>query len=248
MTIVKEILGRVFAVWAMLIFIITMLPVALIMWLIGLLKEPGRTAAFRDISKAWMIVFFFLTGIRLKIKGKEHFRKGENYIVICNHNSLMDVPIATPFIPGVNKTIAKIEMSRIPLFGLIYKRGSVLVDRKDKDSRRDSFRKMRDVLEMGMHMCIYPEGTRNKTSLPMKEFHNGAFRLAAETGKSLLPAIIFHTKKVLPPGKGFFFWPAKVEMHFLPPVAVSSAHNYEEVKQELFELMSSYYSSHQKPL
>ncbi|HUS03680.1 MAG TPA: 1-acyl-sn-glycerol-3-phosphate acyltransferase [Chitinophagaceae bacterium] len=241
-------MGRVFAFWAMLIFIITMLPVVLLMWLIGLLKEPKRTAAFRNISKAWMRIFFFLTGIRLNIKGKEHFLKGENYIVICNHNSLMDVPVATPFIPGANKTIAKIEMSRIPLFGLIYKRGSVLVDRKDKDSRRDSFRKMREVLEMGMHMCIYPEGTRNKTGLPLKEFHNGAFRLAIETGRSLLPAIIFNTKKVLPPDKVFFFWPATVEMHFLQPVAVSSTDNYEEVKQEMYELMSSYYSSHQKPL
>jgi 1-acyl-sn-glycerol-3-phosphate acyltransferase len=248
MKIIKEILGRVFAVWAMVIFIITMLPVVLAMWMIGLLKEPKRTAAFRNISKAWMRIFFFFTGIRLKIKGKENFRVGENYIVICNHNSLMDVPIATPFIPGSNKTIAKIEMSRIPLFGLIYKRGSILVDRKDKDSRRDSFRKMREVLEMGMHMCIYPEGTRNKTGLPMKEFHNGAFRLAVETGKSLLPSVIFNTKKVLPPDKAFFFWPAKLEMHFLSPVPISSTDNHEEIKQRMYELMSSYYSSHQKPL
>ena len=245
MNIIKEILGRVFAIWAMLIFIITMLPVVLAMWAIGLMKEPKRTAAFRNISKTWMRIFFFLTGIRLTIKGKQHFKKRENYIVICNHNSLMDVPIATPFIPGANKTIAKIEMSRIPLFGLIYKRGSVLVDRKDKDSRRDSFKKMREVLEIGMHMCIYPEGTRNKTDLPLKEFHNGAFKLAVETGKSLLPAVIFNTKKVLPPGSGFFFWPAKVEMHFLPPVPVSSKDNYEEVKQNMYELMSSYFVNHQ---
>jgi 1-acyl-sn-glycerol-3-phosphate acyltransferase len=246
MNMVKEILGRIFALWAIVIFVITMLPVTLAMWIIGLVKEPKRTAAFRNISKVWMRIFFFLTGIRLKIKGKENFKKGENYIVVCNHNSLMDVPVATPFIPGTNKTIAKIEMSKIPLFGLIYKRGSVLVDRKDKDSRRNSFKKMKDVLEAGMHMCIYPEGTRNKTGQPLKEFHNGAFRLAVETAKPILPAVLFNTKKVLPPDKLFFLWPAKLEMHFLPAVHVSPNDNYEELKMRIFNLMSEYYTSNKQ--
>jgi 1-acyl-sn-glycerol-3-phosphate acyltransferase len=244
MRIIKEILGRIFAFWAMLIFIITMLPVVIIMWAIGLIKEPKRTGAFRKISKAWMRLFFFFAGCRLKIKGKENFKKGETYIVISNHNSLMDVPITTPFIPGANKTIAKIEISKIPLFGLIYKRGSILVDRKDKNSRRNSFKKMKDVLALGMHMCIYPEGTRNKTKMPLKEFHDGAFKLAVETGKSILPAIMFNTKKALPPGKAFYFWPTKFEIHFLPAVHVSLTDNYEVLKNNLHELMSNYYVTH----
>ena len=245
MSFIKEILGRVFAVWAMVIFIITMLPVVIIMWAIGLIKEPKRTAVFRKISKVWMQFFFLFAGCRLKIKGKENFKKGETYIVISNHNSFMDVPITTPFIPGPNKTIAKIEISRIPLFGLIYKRGSILVDRKDKNSRRNSFKKMKDVLAMGIHVCIYPEGTRNKTEMPLKEFHDGAFRLAVETGRPILPAIMFNTKKALPPGKTFFFWPTKFEIHFLPAVQVSSTDNYEMLKQNLHEVMSNYYVAHQ---
>ena len=245
MKIVKEILGRIFALWAIILFVITMLPVALIMWIIGLLKEPKRTVAFRNISKIWMNVFLFLIGCRLRIFGKENFRKGFNYIIVCNHNSLMDIPVTTPFIPGANKTIAKIELSKIPLFGLIYKRGSVLVDRKDKDSRRNSFKKMKDVLAIGIHMCIYPEGTRNKTEMPLKEFHDGAFKLAVETGKPILPAIIFNTKKALPADKTFFFWPTKFEIHFLPAVQVSSTDNHEVLKQNLHQLMRSYYVTHQ---
>ena len=172
-----------------------MIPVLIPMWIIGIINEPKEPAFFRIISKVWMRIFFFLTGCRLKTVGLENFKKGENYIVICNHNSLMDVPISTPFIPGPNKTIAKAEMAKIPLFGLVYKRGSILVDRKDKNSRQNSFKKMKEVLNMGMHMCIYPEGTRNKTNLPLKEFYDGAFKLAVDTGTSILPALIFNTKK-----------------------------------------------------
>ena len=160
-------------------------------------------------------------------------------------SAFMDVPITTPFIPGPNKTIAKIEISRIPLFGLIYKRGSILVDRKDKNSRRNSFKKMKDVLAMGIHVCIYPEGTRNKTEMPLKEFHDGAFRLAVETGRPILPAIMFNTKKALPPGKTFFFWPTIFEIHFLSAVQVSVTDNYETLKLNLHEVMSNYYVAHQ---
>lgn len=245
MRIVKDILGRLFALWAMVIFIITMLPVVLLMWIIGLVKEPGRTSAFRTISKLWMQFFFFITGCSLKIKGKENFIPGKKYIVVCNHNSLMDIPVSTPFIPGANKTIAKIEMSRIPLFGLIYKRGAVLVDRKDKDSRRDSFKKMKNVLNMGMHMCIYPEGTRNKTNEPLKEFHNGAFKLAVETATPVLPALLFNTRKAFPLNKPFFFWPVRLEMHFLPEITVTTMDDYEVLKVKVHDLMARYYLANQ---
>lgn len=234
------------AAWALIVFVVTLLPVVLLMWMIGLLEEPRRTAYFRQISKIWMHIFFFLTGCNLKVKGKENFLAGERYIVTCNHNSLMDVPVATPFIPGANKTIAKAEMAKIPLFGLIYKRGSVLVDRKDKKSRQDSFKKMKKVLALGMHMCIYPEGTRNKTDQPLKEFHDGAFKLAIETSVSIIPALIFSTKKVLPPGKSFYFHPSRMEIHFLRPVKAEEGENYELLKEKIHAVMSEYYVKYQK--
>lgn len=241
---IKEILGRIFALWGLLIFVITMLPAALAIWIIGLIKEPKRTEAFRRISKIWMTIFFALTGCRLKIRGKEYFNPAENYIILCNHNSYMDVPVSTPFIPGANKTIAKIEMASIPVFGLIYKRGSVLVDRKNKASRTESFKRMKEVLAMGIHMCIYPEGTRNRSADPLGPFHDGAFKIAVDTRRPILPALIFNTKKVLPPGKLFYFWPSQIEMHFLSPVIVHEADTVEELKERLHTLMNSYYTLH----
>jgi len=173
---VKNILGRVFTVWGGLMFIATMLIFIVPIWATGFFPEPKRTEWVIKLCRAWMFLFFPLAGIRVKISGKEKFKKGENYIVVCNHNSLMDVPLTCPGIPGTNKTIAKIEMSRVPLFGLIYKRGSVLLDRSSEHSRKQSYGQMKEVLEWGMHMCIYPEGTRNKTNDPLKSFHDGAFR------------------------------------------------------------------------
>ncbi len=242
MKLIKEILGRFFAFWALLWFVITMLIILLPTWAMGLLPEPKRTRWFIQLSRIWIGVWLPLAGIRLIVKGKENFKKGENYVVVCNHNSFMDVPVMSPGIPGGNKTIAKIEMAKIPLFGLIYRRGSVLVDRKSEESRLKSYTYMKRVLDMGLHMCIYPEGTRNKTNLPLKEFKDGAFRLAIETKKPIVPAVLFNTKKVLPQKKAFFFWPSKIELHFLAPVEIAHLNptDTKQLKQKVFDIMWRY--------
>lgn len=248
MNMIKNILGRVFATWALLMFVITMLIILLPSWAMGLLPEPKRTRWFLALSRVWIGVWLPLSGVRVVVKGREKFKKGENYIVVCNHNSFMDVPVTSPGIPGGNKTIAKIEMAKIPLFGIIYKRGSVLVDRKSEESRLKSYTYMKRVLEMGLHMCIYPEGTRNKTNLPLKEFKDGAFRLATETKKSIIPAVLFNTRNVLPQNKPFFFWPSKIEMHFLDPVPTDDlkVEDTRMLRQKVFDLMWNYIEANKK--
>ena len=135
-------------------------------------------------------------------------------------------------------------MAKIPVFGLIYTRGSVLVDRKSEESRKTSFSKMKEVLNLGLHMCIYPEGTRNKTNEPLQRFHDGAFRLAIDTGKPILPTVIFNTAKVLPVGKPFFFWPVAIRMHYLEPVPVNSTMTVAELREKVFIIMKDYYVQH----
>ena len=226
----------------MVLFVATLLIVVIPIWLTNFLPEPRGTEIFRRISNVWMNVFLTLIGCPVRVNGKANFKKGQTYIVTCNHNSLMDVPLSTPFIPGPNKTIAKIEMAKIPLFGIIYKRGSVLVNRKSDESRRKSLDDMKAVLAQGIHMCIYPEGTRNKTGQPLKSFYEGAFRLACDTGTPVMPAIIFNTGKVLPPSKKFFLWPKPISMHFLEPVPVSKNEDATELKERVFKIMWDYIS------
>jgi len=234
---VKNILGRIFTIWGGLVFVGTMMIFIVPIWATGLMPEPKRTASVIRFCRMWMALFFPLSGIRLTIKGRSQFKKGENYVVVCNHNSLMDVPLSSPGIPGANKTIAKIEMSKVPLFGIIYKRGSVLLDRKNDESRKSSYMEMKNVLSKGMHMCIYPEGTRNKTNDPLKSFHDGAFKLSFETGKKIIPCLIKGTRSMLPLDKTFFFWPGKASMEFLPPVDPADFSNAASLKKHVFDLM-----------
>ncbi|NOT50662.1 MAG: 1-acyl-sn-glycerol-3-phosphate acyltransferase [Chitinophagaceae bacterium] len=244
MTFIKNILGRIFAFWAIISFVALFLVIFIPSQLCWLLPDPKGQKLFIAIARLWMNIWIPLTGCRFRIKGKEHFKKGEAYIVACNHNSMMDIPLSSAFIPGANKTIAKSSFTKVPLFGIYYIKGSVLVDRKNEQSRRQSFEKMKKVLQKGIHMCIYPEGTRNRTADPLKKFHDGAFRLSADTSVPIIPAIILNTKKVVPVTKPFYFWPGKIEMHFLEPVSPVGL-TADELKSTIFNRMKEYYLQHQ---
>lgn len=247
MKIFKEIFGRIWALWALLMFVGTLLIFLVPFYLfIYPAKDPAKTYRLISWSRVWINIFLVLAGCPLRVKGKENFKEGENYIVLCNHNSLMDVPISSPSIPGANKTIAKIEMSRIPIFGPLYCTGSVLVDRKRDASRKESLVNMKAVLSMGLHMCIYPEGTRNKTNEPMKTFHRGAFSLSLETGKRIIPAVIFNTKRVLPATKTFYCIPHPLSIHFLPAVDIESNDTVDSLRDRVFNIMKDYYVENER--
>ncbi|HEX6915352.1 MAG TPA: lysophospholipid acyltransferase family protein, partial [Chitinophagaceae bacterium] len=145
------------------------------------------------------------------------------------------------------RTIAKDSFARIPIFGWYYAKGSVLVNRRSDESRRRSFLEMKETLRQGMHMSVYPEGTRNRSNDPLKSFHDGAFRLAVETRNAVIPAVIFNTKKALPVHKTFYFMPHRVEIHFLPEIPVEGK-TARELKEEVFRVMWDYYLQNSKSL
>ncbi len=238
---IKNIFGRVWAVWGAIAFVGTMIIFLIPFFAFSYFKQdPKKTIRFITYSRVWMGVYLSIIGCPLRIRGREYFRKGQTYIVVSNHNALIDVPVSSPGIPGGNKTIAKAEMAKIPVFGLIYQTGSILVDRKNEKSRRDSFVKMKEVLDMGLHMCIYPEGTRNTTSEPLKSFHDGAFRLALSSGKSIIPMVIFNSRRANPPTKGFFLLPVRLYMDFLPEISALPDESVEQLKLRVHDIMKNY--------
>jgi 1-acyl-sn-glycerol-3-phosphate acyltransferase len=237
---IKNILARLLAFWALLTFIGTFLIIYIPSMFTWLIPDPKGQDIFIKIARVWMRVWLFIVGCKYVIKGKENFKKGKSYVVTCNHNSFIDVPLSSPFIQGPNKTIAKSTFKKIPIFNFYYLKGGVMVDRKNEASRRKSYEEMKSVLNKGIHMCIYPEGTRNRTEEPLKKFHDGAFRLAIETKHDIIPAIILNTKQVLPANKTMFFWPGKIQIHFLPAVS-SSNKTIEELREEIFAITKEYY-------
>ena len=245
MTFLKNIFARIWAAWGLISFAGTFLLIFIPSMIAYLIPGIRGQQYFITVSRIWMRIWLLLIGCPVKVRGRAHFRKGSNYVVVFNHNALLDVPLSAPFVPGANKTIAKASFAKVPLFGWFYSKGSVLLDRKNEQSRIKSFDAMKKVLITGMHMCIYPEGTRNRTGEPLKPFYDGAFKLAIESGKEIMPCILLGTRKAMPINKSFYLLPTPLEMHFLPPVASNNI-VVKALNKQVFEQMRSFYVSHVK--
>lgn len=244
---IKNILGRIYFVYGMILFALTMIPVALIFFIFkNLTSEKISNQVVQRGFQIWMGIYMPLIFCPVKHRGRENFKPGKNYVVTLNHNTLADVPVSSPGIPGPNRTLAKVEMSRIPIFGYIYKAGSILVTRQDATSRKDSLPKMVAALQSGLHLCLFPEGTRNKTDQPLARFYDGAFKVAIETQKPIIPGLIFGTKAILDSNKKMWAWPHRIEFHFLPEISTEGLmpSDTESLKQKVFQVMKDYYVSH----
>jgi 1-acyl-sn-glycerol-3-phosphate acyltransferase len=220
MTFLKNIFARIWSLWGLISFVITFLIIIGPSMLSYLYKdEKEGQDYFIKISKIWIDIWLWLILCPLKVKGRENFMQNKNYIVVYNHNAFLDVPLSAPYVPGGNKTIAKDSFLKIPMFAWFYKRGGIMVNRKDEKSRVRSYEAMKQTLQKGMHMCLYPEGTRNRTDKPLKAFYDGAFKLAVDSKKAIIPCVILGTKKAMPIHKTFYLLPTKLTMIFLPPVS-----------------------------
>ena len=235
-----DMFGSFWALWGFVIFAVSFLIIFLPSMVAYLIPGKKGQDYFIWVSRCWMQSWLYLVGCPVIVRGKENFKKGETYVIVYNHNALIDVPLSAPFVPGGNKTIAKSSFAKVPIFGWFYKRGSVLVDRKNDQSRRKSLEMMRSVLQQNIHMCIYPEGTRNRTDQPLKPFYDGAFKLAIDAKKEVMPCVIFGTKEAMPINKGFYLVPKRLEIHFLPTVA-SVDNTAAELKDKVFDIMKAYY-------
>ncbi len=238
MTLLKNIFARIWALWALLSFVVTFLIIFIPSMFSYLYKDEVKGQNyFIWVSRVWMQSWLYLIGCPVKVFGKEHFEKNKTYVIVYNHNALLDVPLSAPFVPGGNKTIAKASFAKVPIFGWFYKRGGIMVDRNKEKSRVKSYEEMRATLKKGIHMCIYPEGTRNRTGLPLKPFYDGAFKLAIDAKKEIIPCVIVGTNKAMPVKKTFYLLPEKLKMIFLPSVSSESI-DTKSLNKKVFAIMA----------
>ena len=245
MALLKNIFGRVWALWALLSFTTTFLIIFIPSMLSYLYKDEVKGQNyFIWVSRVWMQSWLYLIGCQVKVLGKENFEKDKTYVIVYNHNALLDVPLSAPFVPAGNKTIAKASFGKVPIFGWFYKRGGIMVDRNKENSRIKSYEAMRSTLNKGIHMCIYPEGTRNRTGNPLKPFYDGAFKLAIDAKKEIIPCVIIGTNKAMPVKKPFYLVPKRLKMIFLKPVSSENI-DTKTLNKKVFNIMYNEFTKNQ---
>ncbi len=139
-----------------------------------------------------------LGGVRFEIVGRERLSPSQSYIFMANHVSNLDPPLLIPMLPKRTSVLVKKELFRIPILGFAMRVAHLVpVDRRNRDAAIASVRAAAEVINLGLDMTIYPEGTRSRDGrlLPFKK---GPFYLAMETGCPIVPVTIVGTYEIWP--------------------------------------------------
>ncbi len=132
----------------------------------------------------------FLMGIRIQYIYEGAVDPKKQYVFVFNHIAYLDIPFIMKAIRKQQfRVLGKAEMTRIPLFGFLYRNTVVLVDRNNAQARAKSVLQLKSVIRKGISIVISPEGTFNMTHQPLKEFYDGAFRIAIETQTPIKPML-----------------------------------------------------------
>ncbi|MEO5591568.1 MAG: lysophospholipid acyltransferase family protein [Chitinophagaceae bacterium] len=231
-----------YSIYAMLTFILLLLvifPFVLLASVFGKIK--GGNVIYW-ICNIWSDVWFFLIGVwSKKIIQTNAPQKNEQYIFVANHISYMDIPMIVKTIRQPARALGKAEIAKVPVFGFLYRYGAIMVDRSSPEARKKSVLQLKSVLKKGISVFIFPEGTFNETGQPLKEFYDGAFRIAIESQTPLFPVIFPDTVKRLHYSSVLSFTPGKCRAIFLGKIPVEglTIDDLPALKSEVYERMET---------
>lgn len=183
-------------VWRIWFYILVAVPI-LVMFpflFLSILKERWYPYFF-ILARIWAKIILYGMGFRYTVNALQEPEPGKSYMFIANHTSMTDIMLMLATVRNPFVFVGKKELAKIPLFGFFYKRTSILVDRGNQKSRFEVYERAQRRLNMGMSICIFPEGGVPDESILLDEFKDGAFRLAIEHQIPIVPITFFDNKE-----------------------------------------------------
>ncbi len=230
----------IFSVYGFTLFIVVMLvlfPFVVIASFFG--KMRGGNYIYY-ICQRWTDCMLLLWGIRHTNVYEVPHDVNRQYVFVFNHISYMDIPMLMKAIRKQHfRILGKAEMAKVPVFGFFYRNAVVMVDRSSADKRAASVKRMSTIIRKGISVVIAPEGTFNMTHHPLKEFYDGAFKIAIETQTPIKPMLFLDTFDRLNYNSVFSLTPGKSRVIYLDEISVEglNANDVKMLKEKVYSIM-----------
>ena len=141
-------------------------------------------------ARWWGKIFCFLFFIKVEKEGFENIDTKQSYVVVANHQSIIDVFVIYGWMPSIFKWMMKAELRKIPFVGRACEAaGHIFIDRKSPIAAKNSIEKAKKKLVEGVTLVVFPEGTRTEDG-KMGKFKKGAFRIATDLQLPVLPVTL----------------------------------------------------------
>jgi 1-acyl-sn-glycerol-3-phosphate acyltransferase len=241
MEFLKRLLLIIYCVYAFLTFVFWMLVVFPFIMLALLLGKVRGGNIIYQLCRFWASAWYLVIGIKHEeIYEHAHDRK-KQYIFVANHISYMDIPAIVLIAHQPVRVLGKYEMVKVPIFGWIYRAAVILVDRRDSETRAKSVRALKSALKHHISIFIFPEGTFNESPQPLKDFYDGAFRIAIETETPIKPVLLVDTLDRMHFRSLFELNPGINRVVYLDEVPVTglTMNDIQVLKQKVYDLMDA---------
>lgn len=176
---------------------LALFPVAALIWLFTRPFDP-QLRLLHQFTCFWASLYTWLNPVwRVKLEGREKIRPDTAYVMVANHQSLLDILVLFRLFRHF-KWVSKIENFRVPAIGWnMSLNGYIKLRRGDKQSIDQMMDACEKTLRAGSSIMMFPEGTRSIDG-KLKAFKHGAFTLAQRVGVPILPIVIDGTSEALP--------------------------------------------------
>ena len=193
------------------------------------------------LCRLWADVWFPVIFIWHKIIYEVPHDKKKSYIFLSNHISYLDAAILVKVFRQPFRPLGRAEMSKMPLFGFIYRNAIVSVNRSSTTNRANSVRILKSLISKGISVLVFPEGTFNMTTQPLKEFYDGAFRVAIETQTPIKPVLFLDAYRRMPYENIFSMSPGRNRIVYLDEIPVSSytLKDVGQLRDEVYSIMEN---------
>jgi 1-acyl-sn-glycerol-3-phosphate acyltransferase len=218
----------VFAVLFLLLFPFFLIPIIF----------PSQFKVTGILNRIWARLLFIFIAVPFRVELRGKLDRKKKYIFCSNHFSYLDIP-TLGLVPHNTIFVGKTGIEKLPLFGYMYGKLHITVDRSKLKSRYTSLKRSLEAIDEGKSLVIFPEGGIITAKDPvMGRFKDGAFRIAIEKQIDIVPVTIPYNWIILPPDQFLLSWhPLRVIVHEPLPTKGLTVNDIDSLKQRLFAII-----------
>ena len=211
----------VFTIYEVCIALPILIVVTTVAALLSAILAPWANKTFANWpARLWARIFCYVLFVRVHLHGAEHIRAGRSYVFASNHQSFFDIWAIYGWLPVVFKWVMKSSLRKIPLVGWACERiGHIFINRESAIAAKNSLQKAGQMLQNGVSVVIFPEGTRSADG-QLGTFKRGGFLLATHLRMNVIPVTLIGCHERMPKGT-LHITPGTIDIYIHPEVDIT---------------------------